>query len=353
MNSLYVKTKKEYKKFLAFKNALYQGDTSYVDTASFVLEDVLFQKTPFTKACKVYPVIIEEGARVLCEAIFIYHPNLPYLQISFFEAVENAQQGVELLLEEAKTLAKTIGLKQIVVGLNAHISYGVGILTEEFDYKNSFDSLYNKSYYKEYFQGLPFKSLSTYRAAFSEADTKFLFSSVKGGDHVEFGRVKDLKGTCERMRQLCEKTISKTFLYFPTEEGHFYHLMKDLAPFLKDNNFLFAVDNTGKDVGFLFWHPDFNQMLNAGEQISTLKILKGYVFHRKNIDTFKLNAIGALTPQATLSLLRALRSLTEDSYRYVETNFVWDNNLKSTAINRRFFGTPHRKYEVYFLNADD
>ena len=353
MEILYVKSKREFKRFLAFKNRLYKGDACYVDTASFVLEDVLFQKTPFTKSCKILPVLVVDGKTDIAEAIFLYHEKLPYFQISFFEAIEGAQEGVQLLLQEAKRCAKSFGLEKIVIGLNAHISYGVGILTDGFAFKNSFDSIYNKDYYKDYFQGLSSQSLSTYYTEKAIAEKNFSAVSVKKRYRVEYGNVKDLMGTCERMRSLCEQTIAKTFLYFPTERGHFYHLMKDLQPFLKNENFLFAIDENGRDVGFVFWHPDFNQMLRAGEKTSVLKILKGYLFDRKKINTFKLNAVGSQTPQATLLLLSTLNEMTGAQYRYVETNFVWDNNLPSTAINRRFFGEPHRKYEVYFLDAEE
>lgn len=354
MDIFYIKTKKEKKRFLAFKQRLYRGDPSYVDTASFVLEDVLFQQTAFTKACLVQPVLISDGKRELAECIFLHNPKLPYLQIAFFEAVENAQEAVALLLNHAKSYAKTLGLTQIVIGLNAHISYGVGILTDGFDYKNSFDSLYNKPYYKEYFKGLPAQSLSTYHSEKSVADKKLSPVSLQDKRfRIEQANVKHMERECERMRLLCEKTIARTFLYFPTEKGHFYDLMKDLLPFLTGENLLFAVDEQGNDVGFLFWHPDFNQMLNAGEKTSALKILFGYLFRRKNIETVKINAMGSLNPRATLLLLATFNRITGEKYKYVETNFVWDNNLPSTTLNGRFFDAPHRKYEVYFLHADD
>ena len=121
----------------------------------------------------------------------------------------------------------------------------------------------------------------------------------------------------------------------------------------KGENLLFAVDEKGEDVGFLFWHPDFNQMLKGGEKLSTLKIIFGYLFHRKKIDTVKLNAIGALKPRVTKELIVAFNRITGRKYKYAETNFVWDNNVRSTHLNQRFFGQAHRKYEVYFLNADE
>src|SRR5699024_10030211 len=112
------------KRYLAFQRSLYAGDPCYVSTSSFVLRELLEQTHPFAGACKVVPVMVEEDGRVLAQAMLMFHPGLPALQVSFFEALEGQQRAVELLLEEAKRRAKSLGLTQVVIGLNAHISYG-------------------------------------------------------------------------------------------------------------------------------------------------------------------------------------------------------------------------------------
>ena len=91
-------------------------------------------------------------------------------------------------------------------------------------------------------------------------------------------------------------------------------------------------------------------MLKGGCHNSNFKNAMAYIFHRQRINTEKINAIGTLSPQATLALLTEFSKITGDKYKYLETNFVWDNNLRSTKINKRFFGKPHRKYEVYFTD---
>ncbi len=353
MKIIFVKSKSDYKNFLAFKYSLYKNDKNYVDTASFVLEDVLYQKTPFTKECDVQPIMaVSESGEIKAEAILLFHKALPYLQIAFFEAVENAGDAVNAILVSAKEKARQLGIKEIIIGLNAHISYGVGILTSGFEYKNSFDSLYNKNYYKDYFSALPKETLSTYRGEVSVAKDNLMQHNFESEVRIETARINDIRSACARMQALCEKTISKTFLYYKAGKDHFYYLMKDLAPFLKDENLLFAVDKNGNDIGFVFWHPEFNQMLEGGVKTSTLKILYGYLFKRKDIESAKLNAVGSLSAKATSALLLEFCKRIEGRYKYLETNFVWDNNVRSTHLNQRFFGQAHRKYEVYFLNAD-
>jgi hypothetical protein len=315
------------------------------------LIDLLYAKTDFARECEITPVAVtdEKAGEILCESLFIYNPKLPYLQIGFFEAKAGVADGVELLLGAARAAAKRRGVKQVVVGLNAHISYGVGILTDGFDFKNSFDSNYNKSYYREYFCGMKSVTLSTYRGTMAESSVHS--AKVDAGVYIRRANMADFEGETERMRLLCEKTIAKTFLYFPTEKGHFFQLMRDLKPFLKGENLLFAMNDAGEEIGFLFWHPDFNQMLQGGRNYSTLGIALAWLLKGKKIDTVKINAIGSLSVRATADLISEVKRLTRDKYRYAETNFVWDNNAYSKRLNERFFGKPHRKYAVYFIDV--
>lgn len=337
------------KRYLDFQCGLYQGDPCYVSTSSFVLRELLDQTTPFARACRVTPVLVEEDGRVLAQAMLLHHPGLPALQVSFFEALEGQRGAVELLLSQAKERARRLGLSRVVIGLNAHISYGVGILTAGFSHKNTFDSLYNKPYYGDYFQDLRRDTLSTYRGERRAAARRL----PQTAPAVEVCRcdLRQFYRETERMRALCEQTIGKTHLYFPTQEGHFYHMMKALRPFLRDEHLLFAQNRTGEDVGFLFWHPDFNEMLSGGREHSLPAIGAAWLFKRKRITTAKLNAIGSRSPAATVALLRTFNRLAGERYPWLETNFVWDNNLPSTRLNRHLLGEPHRKYEVYWIDG--
>lgn len=333
--------------FVRFQQGLYAGDGSYVCTGGFLLRELLERSTPFARACGGEPVAVREGGRTLAQAILICHPGLPYLQVSFFDGLPGQQRAVDLLLETAQLRAKALGCQGVVVGLNGHISYGVGILSSGFAYKNSFDSLYTKPYYPAYFSGLEKKTLSTYRGGLEEAAAKL--PPAGRGLQVERARLRDFYQETERMRELCERTIGTTFLYYPTQPGHFYHLMKDLRPFLRDENLLFAKNGRGEDVGFLFWHPDFNQALPAGREVPVWGIGLSCLLGRGKLSTAKLNAMGALCPGAVSALLGAFAQIARGRYRDVETNFVWDNNGPSTRLNRHLLGEAHRTYEVYFL----
>ena len=338
------------RQFLEYRAGLYRGDANSFCTDEFVVKDMICQNTDFARECEVMPVLVTHGGSVVAEAAIIFNPKLEYGQVAFFEAEMGAAVAADMIINEAKRLAKVRGMSKIVIGLNGHVSYGVGILTEGFEYKNSFDSIYNKPYYREYFSHLKSVGLSTYKR--EKADMEFLLKYPADGVRVRRANMRKFEQEAELMRQICEKTIGKTFLYFPTKEGHFYQLMRDLRPFLKSENLLFAENREGDTIGFLFWHPDFNQMLKGGRGYSDVGLALAYLFKGRKINTAKLNAMGALSSRATVALLNELNAVLGDRFEYVETNFVWDNNVPSTLINKRFFGKPHRRYEVYIDEVD-
>ncbi len=341
--------KKGKKAFLDFRAKLYKGDENYVYTDTFVLEDFLNGGTKFVRACETLPIAAMENGKILAQAILTYNARLPYAQIAFFDALEGQLAAVDLILEEARAWKRKYGAKGIIVGLNGHISYGVGILTEGFSYKNSFDSIYNKPYYKEFFKGLRAEGLSTYKQDLDVAISSL--SRLRSGKiTIRKCSLSHYEEEMKRMQALCEKTIAHTNLYFQTDEEHFFELTRSLKPFLKEEDLLFAEDERGETVGFLFSHPDFNQMLKGGRAYSLLGIACSFLFRRRAIDTVIINAIGSVSLRATYALLRAFAENVRGKYEYIETTFIWNDNKKSSAIANKLLGEPYRSYEVYYLD---
>lgn len=350
MEVILLEGKKEKKSYLKFVRSLYRGDANYVCTAEFTLEYVLFCKTNFIKSGEVLPIAVKEGNRLIAAAVCFYDKKSPYLAMGYFEAEQGRADAVELLVQKAKDYAEKYCCKSVAIGLNAHLSYGVGILKEGFSSKCSFDSLYNKPYYSEFFKGMKEYALSSYRCAFDDIKQQRL--SSRGDVTLRFADMSAFSFECENMRLICDKTVGNTFLYTPTDRGHFFELIKDLKPFLKSENLIFA-EKDGQILGFVFWHPDFNQMLKGGKTYSAMGIGGAYLFNRKRIDTAVINAIGSLNSAVTLALLSKVKELIKGRYDYIETTFIWDANTKSRMIAEKFFGKPNKRYGVYFTDDVD
>ena len=339
---------KEIKEFKKFRARTYRGDELYVGSAEFISDMLLRRTTDFAKSCTVVPLAVENQGERQAQCLFVHAPNTDYAQIAFFDA--RNETAAKNLIENAKTLARNLGLSRIVAGLHGHLSYGVGILTSAKS-KNTFDTCYNKLGYSEYFKDFEtVNTLSAYRFETEKARRRLKEADFDtGGYSVRTADFSHFADECEIMREICDRTIGQTYLYEPTEEGHFFQLLKDMKILLSGKNLL-ILRRDGKDVGFLFWHPDYNEVIRPGKSCSALKFALGYALHRSKVDTVKLNSIGvedSCRGKGTLALLRAFSECIGDRYKYIETNFVWDCNTKSSLLNKKMTGEVCRTFAVY------
>lgn len=345
MHCIYVNDKKQIKSFKKFRQKLYKGDPFYVSTVEFTVDMLLNRTTKFAKSCVIRPVMVIDGDTTVAECILIRYLNDDFVQTAFFEALDDNYEAVELLKDQAKAFAKELGLHKIIVGLNGHLSYGVG-LSLDMNKPNTFDSTYTKTYYPKYFSdGKEHKlvafgnSTDVLRKKLVRRNSKI---TVRPIDFSKFSQ------DMESFRQVCDQTIGTTFLYSPTQKQHFEELIGEMKFFLRKENILFAFDGD-EMIGFLFWHPDYNEILKKGKQNSLLSIAVRYTLFKNKIKTVKVNAMGVKEKyrgRATILLLNEMMKYV-DAYPYAETNFVWENNTKSMALNTHVAERIVRTFAVY------
>lgn len=345
MTCIQLTNKRQKKQFKKFREELYKNDPFYVSTVEFTVDMLLDRTTKFAKSCVIRPMMIEEDKKIVAQCILVKYPYDDFVQMAFFEALEERQQAVELLKEQAKAFAEEMGVHKIIVGLNGHLSYGVGF-SLDMNKPNTFDSTYTKTYYPRYFtDGEAYKlvafrnNIAVLRSKLIECNSKITIRPINFRNFSQ-----DMK----LFKQVCDETIGTTFLYSPTEEKHFEELIGGMKFFLKEENILFAFDGD-EIVGFLFWHPDYNEILKKGKKNSLFSIAIRYILFKKNIQTIKVNSMGVKKKyqgRATIRLLNEMMKYIQ-RYTYAETNFVWENNQKSMAINKHIGEHIERKFAVY------
>lgn len=347
MQVVYVNTRKKKKEFKNFRKKIYNKDPYYVSTIEFTCDMLLNQTTQFALACDIRPIMIIDK-EILCEALLIKTPSDDFVQIAFFEALENVDEAVDLLILEAKKYALEKRVSKIIIGLNGHLSYGVG-LSVDIKNPNTFDSTYTKLYYNNYFS-----KYQKYELVSFVADIKEIINVLPNRENnIKIRKInfKEFPLEMEKFRMLCDKTIGKTFLYSKTNSKHFEELIKDMLFFLNEENILFAY----KDdllVGFVFWHPDYNEILRKGQPNSLFNIAFRYITRKNKIKRVKLNSIGVIDEYqgiATISLLNEVAKYISD-YDILETNFVWCNNQKSMSLNKHILKNIERRFVVYEVN---
>ncbi len=339
-----VKNKRQRRLFVKFREHLYYNDPYYVSTIEFTFKMIFNQKTNFAEECITKPIMVLDNENVVAEAILIKVKKDDFVQIAFFESLENQYEAVSIIKNEARVFAKENYVNRIVVGLYGHLSYGVG-LTVDINNPNTFDSVYTKKYYIEYFKEYTKHEL----CAFSSKLTDLYPYMVYRNSNVTIRPINffDFKNEMIRFNDICNKTIGKTFLYSKTNPHHFYDLIKELRFFLKKENLLFACCDD-EIVGFVFWHPDYNEILSKGRKESIISIGLKYVFNKNKIKRVKLNAIGVLEKYEGTITMNLLNEASKYMKKYdiLETNFVWKNNKKSMRINQHLLKNIERNFLV-------
>lgn len=343
------------RRYLGFRRRLYAGDPGYSSTLEFSVESVLNRSTTFLRSCHLRPLLASRDGRVVAQCILVHDPALPMLQVGFFEALPDQGDAVARLLDTARAEAQRRGLDRIVIGLDAHLSIGVGILVDGFQ-RASFDSPWNKPYYAAYFAGLRRIGLTSYCGSVQDVVVKLAPASR--------GPIPDAAGSAvtvrpldlhawdrelETFRALCDATLGATRFYAPTQRGHFNDLLTDLRPFLRPQNLLFATV-AGREVGFCFWHPDYNEILPTGRRVSLPGIAVRFALRRSGIRTVILNALGVLPEYrgvATAALLGRMSQEVDGSFDRYETSFVWDGNYASIGVGRYLDSQELRQYAVW------
>lgn len=356
MNAHYCLTKHDFTDYASFRYNLYKKDPFYCYTDSFVFEMLLYKKTAFAKSCVIKPLLIKDNHKIVAQALLIHNPKDAFVQISFFESVPDNQLGTDLVIEEAKKFATEENVHKIMIGLDGHLSYAVG-LSKNMNEPNSFGAAYTKTYYCDYFKKYQVHRLVSFSNSLDVAMEPFKERKEHNFDlMVRPINIKQFEKEMEIFGDLCDKTIGKTFLYTKTNRKHFFELMKDLTFFLRKENILFVYDKE-KPVGFAFWNPDYNEVLPKGKKLGLLEIAMHYTFKKKNITRATLNSIGVLEEyrgEATVLLIREMkRYISQKKYKNIhriESSFIWEDNLNSLLLSKHVLKNVTREYEAFEIN---
>jgi GNAT superfamily N-acetyltransferase len=359
-----VATRRDRAVFRDFVRRLYRGNACYKDTLASVQDLFLEHKVIFPEEGLVRAVQAVEGETVLAQCLLIHNPALPVLQMAFFEALPSRNDAVALLIQEARAEAGRRKAGSVIAGLNGHLAYGVGFLTDCHDLPSSFDSLYTPAYYPAYFA--PYASAIKTLTAFVFDLSRDTFLEPVARHCREAGitfrnfDLKHLGREISLMADLSNRFLKDTYLYYPIDPQAMVQLVDPLKFFFRGGELIFAC-HQGKEVGFLFWHPDYNQVVPGGRRNSLPGIGLRYWLKRRSITNFKINAIGVdpafRKKGVAAGLIQRMLAAAGPGYRTAETNFIWDSNRLSSGLCRRFAFEEWRHYRVFEIpleaaNAD-
>ncbi|MBR1471667.1 MAG: GNAT family N-acetyltransferase [Lachnospiraceae bacterium] len=355
------------KKYLRFRKNLYHSMGRYVDNNYFMLLEIFGGKLHFVKDCLVLPVYVEAGTsdigrkegEILCEGVFFRTAALPeYLQLCFFEALPKQEAAVRLLMEKAEALVKehaSEGCRRLVIGLNGHVNYGLGLQASHHNEKNSFSSPGNPSYYNKYFRGLACEEvyldsyythaiegrLDRFAAIINKLNNKYTFRAFRRKQFAEDARIyTDLNNAC----------FTEHKYYYARDVIDDMEMLRELFLFMKEDSIIYAFDGE-KPVGFIMWYPDFNELAERGTAFGAKHYFRN-LLQGKKIRTAKVMEYGVLKEYRGSGLPMALMAQAMERIKKygcdrVETSWILRDNVDSNSFCKAVCDSLYKEYVVF------
>jgi hypothetical protein len=352
MHLVRVNTRRLKKEFIELYYNVYAKCQANRDNINYTAANFLYKKDSFSRNCQVEPVLVSDGDHFVARAVFLRHPRLDALQLGCFEALPDKNKAVDLLLERALRLAEEWGVRKVIIGMTGHLTYGIGFLKDRHDLPTVFSGTYSPEYYLDYFskRGFIEYGLSTYYAdATTFNPPKKLVDKACSGISYRLICLNDLEREMVILGDLFNKSLDKTRFYFHKDTRESFEMIRAIRPLLKNGNIIYAMKD-GKEIGFVIWHPNFNEVMSNNSRISPLLFFLRCKLFGGRIKEFMINTIGVLPEYentgVSLGLLNEIFKQVNGVYRGGETGFVWDDNLKSSLFCQTYCKTL-RHYVVY------
>jgi len=345
--------------YIKFVKQLNKIDPLRRDIMSPTLEMILSGKGVLAKSAFLEPVLVTDQGKTVAACVFAQVDRMPgVLQLACFEALEGQEEAVAQLVVYGRGLARERGAAELLIGLNFHVNYGLGILTDHFDEVPTFGSAYHPSYIKDYFEGLATETVSmlTYETdldSFEVPVSERLMRRISKDYRVMPADFRDLERTARIYTEINNAAFSKHRFYYKRRIDEDLELFREFKAFLKPENLLFLY--FGEDpVGFMLWYPDFNQVMKPGETIG-IKTWFRWKLWPGRIDTMKIVELGVIPEHQSrggvVRLFEACREKVRGRYRRCEAGWILSENTASRGFGERWADREGHHYKVFLIKV--
>ena len=352
-----VTTKAGLKEFYALPGMIYRNRPCYRKTAEDTVQQLVGRPAAFHTHARIKPFLLCSRGEPVARFVLVNDSRLPeWVQTAFFEALPGLNDPAALIRHTASS--EFPDCRKLVVGLNGHLNYGAGILLDHFDEIPYYETTYNPSYYGAYFSAFRQRTIVSYPidvAPFLEyldkatpADWEGITTRFmnKRRFREEIGLYTDLNNACfgahpywaERSRQ---------------ED---YELFAPFRSFMDNENLIFA-EAGGKTAGYLFWYPDFNQLVKKGQTLGLRQWLRFRL--ASPVTRFRFMEIAVLPDRQisriSLAMIHTLGKVVRKAgFTRVEGGFIFTENGNSIRLATRYIyrvlgenAEPARHYAVF------
>lgn len=331
-----------------------------------ILRLVIEGPTYFHKHAQVNPIIVEKDRITVCRFAFIRDSLLPdYVQVAFFEAKQGLENIAEEIINEARN--RFPDKIKICFGLNGHLNYGAGILLNNFDKVPVFGLPYNLPYYKDYFSKLDARKILSFKfPAQTSEDFINLNAKITLDKNISIKKLnkKNLSEYSKIYTQLNNTCFREHPFWAHREAIEDLELFEQFQFLLQNENLLIA-EYSGEPVGFLFWFPDFNQLLKRNRELKASSNFSKDVLRFKlfnPIKAFRFTEIGVDPKFRKKGIEMALiNQMVQDvlsaGYKSGTGGFIFEENKDSINMAIKYIEricgekvVPDSQYAVFETN---
>ena len=348
------------KQFIKFYDNIYLNKDNKRNSMSTVLKSLLYGRSIMCKSVDMEPVMVMDNERIVMTAILAYAHRMPeFLQVSFFEAIEDNPAAFNLILERAYILSKEKVAKKICGGLNIHVNYGLGFLASDYNSWQGFGTPHNPPYYNRLFEKSGFKTIDmvSFKANMKTLEPLFslkLKEKLEKRYSIREVNFKDLINEARIYTQINNEAFKEHLFYYPRVAEEDLELFKEFKYLLRPENLLF-IERDGQPVGFMLWYPDFHSIMSKMESVGLKTVIKSKLYQQK-MNTFKIVEIGVIPSEqkkgAIMMLFDYCYNCAKGRYENFESGWVLAENRSSYALGDKWADDVYKKYKAFVKDVE-
>ena len=342
------------KEYRLFYKRVYGNDPLFRDGKSQLLPLVCSGRSSFHRNSRQQMVAVTDRGITLCQCILICHNNAPHmLNIAFFEALPDQRAAVDMLLEYAETEGHKLKCSHLAAGMEGHLNYGFGFATAG-NGVPVFGESYNPPYYTGYFENFTAVHMSGYRDDIGSVRRRVRRDFARNlidtdRYHTEPAAINN--HNLRRYTDLSNAIFADHTAYFKREYREDIELFRPMKPLLTEGNLIFLKDGA-KDIGYVFWYPDFNELVSPGKALGLPEALRFRL--TGGLKSMKMVEIGVLHGYRNKGLVmlgfKTALDIVEAKYRQAQTvvsSWIIDSNLQSVYFARRYIKEKCKGFVLY------
>lgn len=351
MEIIEIQSRKQKKEYINFLYNIYQDDKNFCDMNVIFVKNFLYKKDTHAKRVKSIPYMIYDKGLPRLECIFIIDET-DEIKLSFIEFLPNSQMYLEKLMELSQTLMNKYHKNKTIVGINGQISYGLGILVKNCNQEFAFNSNYNRDYYADEMDAVfpIIKRAFSYKYDVRNSLTFFnndLLNKNYQDYQFRFFDVKNFKKEMLIFGGLCHESLKQTPYYSKKMPLEMYELMRQMKFLLKKEDIIFAMKD-GREVGFIYTHPNYAELFNHGRLNYVTFFVKSLFKKPKEII---YNVIGVLPEYqksgVAMNLIDYSLQLRKKDFTFGSSSFILEDNRPSTSLCSKMSTGINKEFHLY------